>query len=110
MEQDRQMAIDLIEEAVSAGARRFKACEVLEIDVRTLQRWNKTLAEEKRLVDQRKAAASERTPTNKLSDGSRPTVAVRRKSLNVLNCNRTFRIQMWIGLRRPNPKIYAACF
>ena len=27
MEQDRQMAIDLIEEAVSAGARRFKACE-----------------------------------------------------------------------------------
>jgi len=37
MEQDRQMAIDLIKEAVSAGLRRFKACEVLEIDVRTLQ-------------------------------------------------------------------------
>ena len=46
MEQDRQMAIDLIEEAVSAGARRFKACEVLEIDVRTLQRWSKVLAED----------------------------------------------------------------
>ena len=58
MEQDRQMAIDLIEEAVAAGTRRSKACEVLEIDVRTLQRWYKTLAEEKRLVDQRKAAAS----------------------------------------------------
>ena len=74
MEQDRQMAIDLIEEAVIAGARRFKACEVLEIDVRTLQRWNKTLAEEKRLVDQRKAAASERTPTNKLSDEEREAI------------------------------------
>ena len=74
MEQDRQMAIDLIDEAVIAGARRFKACEVLEIDVRTLQRWNKTLAEEKRLVDQRKAAASERTPTNKLSHEEREAI------------------------------------
>ena len=55
MEQDRQMAIDLIEEAVDAGARRFKACEVLEIDVRTLQRWSKVLAEEKRLVDQQQS-------------------------------------------------------
>jgi putative transposase len=74
VEQDRQMAIDLIEEAVSAGARRFKACEVLEIDVRTLQRWNKTLAEEKRLVDQRKAAASERIPANKLSNEEREAI------------------------------------
>ena len=74
MEQDRQMAIDLVEEAVDAGARRFKACEVLEIDVSTLQRWNKTLTEEKRLVDQRKAAASERTPTNKLSDEEREAI------------------------------------
>ena len=74
MEQDRQMAIDLIEEAVSAGARRFKACEVLEIDVRTLQRWNKTLAEAKRLVDQRKAAASGRTPANKLSNKERDAI------------------------------------
>ena len=74
MEQDRQMAIDLVEEAVDAGARRFKACEVLEIDVRTLQRWSKVLAEEKRLVDQRKAAASERTPTNKLSDKEREAI------------------------------------
>jgi len=74
MEQDRQMAIDLIEEAVAAGARRSKACEVLEIDVRTLQRWYKTLAEEKRLVDQRKAAASERAPANKLSHEEREAI------------------------------------
>jgi len=62
------MAIDLIEEAVGAGARRFKACAVLEIDVRTLQRWKKALQEEKTLADQRKAAAAERAPANKLSD------------------------------------------
>jgi len=74
MEPDRQMAMDLIEEAVRAGARRFKACEVLEIDVRTLQRWNKALAEEKRLVDQRKAAASVRIPANKLSHEERETI------------------------------------
>ncbi len=65
------MAIDLIEEAVSAGARRFKACEVLEIDVRTLQRWQKTLPGEAPLVDRRKAAGAKRTPANKLSDEER---------------------------------------
>ena len=74
MEQDRQMAIDLIEEAVRAGARRFKACEILEIDVRTLQRWNKALAEEKRLGDQRKAAAAVRIPANKLSPEERENI------------------------------------
>jgi transposase InsO family protein len=65
------MAIDLIEEAVSAGARRFKACEVLEIDVRTLQRWQKTLPGEAPLVDRRKAAGAKGTPANKLSDEER---------------------------------------
>ena len=50
------MAIDLIEEAVVAGARRHKACAVLEIAVRTLQRWQKTLQEENTLADHRQAA------------------------------------------------------
>ena len=53
MTEDRQMAIDLIEDAVVAGARRFKACAVLEIDVRTLQRWKKD-----DLEDRRKTAAA----------------------------------------------------
>ena len=43
VEADRQQAIELIEEAVAAGARCFRACEVLEIDVRTLQRWKRAL-------------------------------------------------------------------
>ena len=56
MLEDRQIAIELIDEAVTAGARRFKACDVLEIDVRTLQRWKKALAEQQGLADRRKAA------------------------------------------------------
>jgi transposase InsO family protein len=68
------MAIELIAEAVTAGARRFKACAVLEIDVRTLQRWQKALREKAELVDQRQAAAAERTPANKLSDAEREQI------------------------------------
>ena len=68
------MAIDLIEEAVGAGARRHKACAVLEIDVRTLQRWRKALQDSDALADRRKAAAAERTPTNKLSDAERQEI------------------------------------
>ncbi len=74
MPQVRQMALDLIEETVAAGARRFKACELLEIDVRTLQRWRKALREQAELADQRKAAAAERTPANKLSEAEREAI------------------------------------
>lgn len=74
MPEDRHLAIDLIEEAVTAGARRFKACAVLEIDVRTLQRWKKSLQEDRNLVDQRKATARKRTPINKLSEQEREAI------------------------------------
>ena len=74
MPQDRHIAIDLIDEAVTAGARCFKACTVLEIDIRTLQRWKKALDEQHSLEDKRKAAAAERTPANKLSDGEREAI------------------------------------
>lgn len=65
---DRQVAIEFIEEAVSAGARRHKACGVLEITLRTLQRWQKSIAEDQLLGDQRKMAAAERLPANKLTE------------------------------------------
>jgi transposase InsO family protein len=42
---DRELAGQLIREAVGAGARLWKACEVLEITVRTYQRWGKSCAE-----------------------------------------------------------------
>lgn len=48
----KQMAITLIDEAVSAGARRHKSCEVLGISCRTLRRWRTA----PRLADARKGA------------------------------------------------------
>jgi len=74
MLEDRQIAIELIDEAVTAGARRFKACAVLEIDLRTLQRWKKALAGQQGLEDQRKAAGQMRTPANKFNQQERDTI------------------------------------
>ncbi len=37
----REAAIALINEAITAGARRAKACAELEISDRTLRRWTK---------------------------------------------------------------------
>ena len=61
-EHERFIAVNLILEAVESGARKFKACEILSIDVRTFKRWNS----ENGLIDQRHMV--ERIPANKLSD------------------------------------------
>ncbi|KKL62931.1 hypothetical protein LCGC14_2180200 [marine sediment metagenome] len=37
--EERTMCIELVKEAMESGARRNKACEVLGISLRTLQRW-----------------------------------------------------------------------
>lgn len=50
--EDRALAVELIEEAKMAGARIFKACEVLEISVRTFKRWKTS-----HTFDRRKGAA-----------------------------------------------------
>jgi len=65
--ESRQMAIDLIAEAVNAGARQQSACDILEIDSRTLRRWQQQLQEEQALEDRRKKSAEGRTPANKLT-------------------------------------------
>lgn len=39
--QDRHAAIELIDEAVAAGARRARACALLGLSVRTVQRWTR---------------------------------------------------------------------
>jgi len=72
--EDRQMAIDLIDEAVTTGARQHKACEVIEIDSTTLRRWKRQLREEQELKDRRKESAMERTPANKLSEDERAEI------------------------------------
>ncbi len=74
MPRDRQIAIDLIAEAVTAGARCSRACAVLEINVRTLQRWKKALQASADLADRRKASAAHRTPANKLSMEEREAI------------------------------------
>jgi putative transposase len=61
------MVIDLIDEACTAGARQSRACEVIEIDERTLRRWREQLKTEHRLEDRRREAAARQVPANKLS-------------------------------------------
>ena len=66
--EDRLRCRELIEEAVASGARLWKACEVLEISVRTYQRW----AQDWRKGDGR----HERTvsPANRLSEEERAAI------------------------------------
>lgn len=71
---DREMVLDLVGEAVEAGARQDRACEILELTERTLRRWKKQHREEKKLEDRRKAAANERTPLNKLTESERELI------------------------------------
>lgn len=64
----KQMAIGLIDETVSAGARRHKACEVLGITPRTLRRWRHAES----LEDKRKGAP--RRCPHALSDAEKETI------------------------------------
>lgn len=66
----RQTAVALINEAITAGARRAKACAELEISDRTLRRWSKDgqiHADQRPLVPRPE-------PANKLSAAERVTV------------------------------------
>ena len=72
--EDRQIAIDLIDEAVTSGARQHKACRVIEIDSRTLRRWQKQLHEDQETKDKRKESASLRIPSNKLTEAERDQI------------------------------------
>lgn len=62
---DKAEAIYLIQEACAAGCRIRNACEMLEIDIRTLQRWKKEVD----LADKRHGPNT--TPANKLTDAER---------------------------------------
>lgn len=68
METQRNDIISIVEEACRNGARQSKACDMLGISMRTVQRWQKADT----LQDQR----LERThmPVNKLSDAERKEV------------------------------------
>lgn len=58
---DRREAVRLIDEAKQNGAREHKACEILNISVRTLQRWRQN-------VEDQRPYAMRPVPKNKLTD------------------------------------------
>ena len=60
---DRRHAVELIDEAVVAGARQRKACEILEISSRTYQRWTQDEA----VLSDGRPEAQRAIPANKLS-------------------------------------------
>jgi len=67
---DRRHAVELIDEAVTAGARQRKACGILEISVRTYQRWTQ---DEGGLSDGRPEARRP-VPANTLSAAEREEI------------------------------------
>ena len=68
--QEREKAIILVQDAGKAGARQRKACEILGISERTLQRWQMQTPSAKE--DQRRH--TQRVPANKLSAEEKQTI------------------------------------
>jgi len=67
---DRQQAVALIEEAVMAGARKFKACDEIDISVRTYQRCTAS----DQVKEDGRPEAIRPTPANKLTAAERAAV------------------------------------
>jgi putative transposase len=66
---ERQLCLDLLQEAVEAGARQVCACEILGFSVRTIQRWTDGGTA---LIDQRPLQHT--VPAHKLTLAERATV------------------------------------
>lgn len=64
---DRQQALQLIDEAVTGGARLTRACATLALTSRTVQRWRRVPAD-------RRPDAPRPVPANQLSDAERTHV------------------------------------
>ena len=64
---DRKRIAEWVDQALKAGARLSKACDIVGIPARTLQRWRNNLDR----ADGRKAAGEHREPANKLSEQER---------------------------------------
>lgn len=69
---DREKAVELIDEAVSNGARRFKACEELGINERTYFRW--AGKQKKGDIGDGRPGSVHPAPANKLSEEERQQV------------------------------------
>jgi len=78
----RQHTLALIDEACAAGARQARACAVLEISPRTLQRWRR-----ENTGDQR--GGTHRPAHNKLSGAEREAL-LRRKAIIIFQSSRIY--------------------
>ena len=65
--EDRQMAVELIDQTMAGGARQRKACEIVGISPRTYQRWQANGFEDRRQCVQKQ-------PANKLTEQERQTI------------------------------------
>ena len=69
---DREKAVELIDEAVINGARRYKACDEIGIDVRTYYRW--TGKKKSGDISDNRPGSVHPAPANKLSKEERKQV------------------------------------
>jgi putative transposase len=67
---DRRKAVNLIGEAVAAGASAKQACDVLEISLRTYQRWT----QDHEVKEDARPQAERPTPANKLNQEERQQI------------------------------------
>lgn len=63
----RKNIMDLIDKAIKSGARKIEACKTIDINVRTIERWEKNEIGDKRPF-------VEKTPINKLSEKEREKI------------------------------------
>ncbi len=68
--EDKKLILSLVEDACKAGARQCKACAIIGISKRTLQRWQKKTTAD--IEDKRPHA--QRSPANKLSEEEKQTI------------------------------------
>lgn len=75
----RKQIIEMVDEAVASGARRWRACQVIGISIRTLQRW--------RAFGQTDVAADQRPMAVRPAPAHRLSAAERERIVEV--CNQT---------------------
>ncbi len=68
---DRRRIITLLNEAVEAGARLIKACDVLNLSMRTIQRWRRT---DGSVREDARPTAKRPAPETKLSEFERKRI------------------------------------
>ncbi len=67
---DRQRIVESINQAVTQGARKYKACETIGLEIRTLQRW----VNDDTVNDDKRPKAKRPEPANKLTEQEKQAI------------------------------------